>query len=65
MVKVNGEEKYGYDNVSVADMVEKEGYSITRIAVEVNGNIVSKKNYNEILLHSGDVVEVVSFVGGG
>lgn len=65
MITINGEEKNGYDNVTVAEMVEKEGFSIARIAVEMNGNIVSKKNYNDTLIHAGDVIEVVSFVGGG
>lgn len=65
MVTINGEQKDGYENSTIAEMVEKEGFSIARIAIEVNGNIVSKKNYNETLIHAGDAIEVVSFVGGG
>ena len=65
MITINGEEKSGYENVTVSEMVEKEGFMVARIAVEVNGNIVSKQSYNDTILHSGDVIEVVSFVGGG
>lgn len=65
MVTINGEKKDGYENSTIAEMVEKEGFSIARIAIEVNGSIVSKKNYNDTLIHAGDVIEVVSFVGGG
>ena len=36
-----------------------------RIAVEKNGQIVPKRLYEETVLEDGDVVEVVSFVGGG
>ena len=36
-----------------------------RIAVERNGDIVPKAQYDETMLCDGDVVEVVSFVGGG
>ncbi|MCI5936474.1 MAG: sulfur carrier protein ThiS [Eubacterium sp.] len=65
MIQINGENKTGYEGLSVAQMVEKEGYTIGRIALEINGTIISKNDYNDTVLHSGDVIEVVSFVGGG
>lgn len=65
MVQINGAEKSGYENISVEDMVMKEGFDKSRIAVEINGEIVSKSDYKQSLLHDGDVIEVVSFVGGG
>lgn len=65
MVQINGAEKSGYENISVEDMVMKEGFDKSRIAVEINGEIVSKSDYKQELLHDGDVIEVVSFVGGG
>ena len=40
-------------------------YDFRTIAVEINEEIVSKKFYEETILNDGDVVEVVSFVGGG
>ncbi len=64
MIQLNGEPKE-YDEVSVEEMLGREGFEKGRIAVEVNGVIVSKQAYNSTVLHSGDVVEVVSFVGGG
>ena len=45
--------------------LEQEGYQTNRIAVEKNGEIIPKSCYKETLLHSGDVLEIVSFVGGG
>lgn len=65
MVTVNGEEKAGYDEISVTEMLAKAGFDKSRIAVEINGTIISKKDYNETVLHAGDSIEVVSFVGGG
>ena len=35
------------------------------IAVAVNGEFISKKDYSKIFLHDGDVVEVVSPHPGG
>lgn len=65
MICINGEMKEGYDEKSLAYMIEQEGFNISRIATEINGEIIIKKQYNETILHSGDSIEVVSFVGGG
>mgnify|MGYP000022461789 FL=1 len=35
------------------------------IVVECNEEIVPRDQYGTFMLHSGDVVEIVSFVGGG
>ena len=40
-------------------------YDKTRIAVEINCEIVPKSTYGSTVLKDGDTVEVVSFVGGG
>ena len=65
MVQLNGEQKSGYEEITVEEMVRREGFEKNRIAIEINGLIVSKGDYGNTVLHSGDVIEVVSFVGGG
>lgn len=65
MITINGEEKEGREGISITEMLEKEEFDKSRIAIEINGEIISKKDYNETLLHTGDKIEVVSFVGGG
>lgn len=64
-VQINGTSKNLPDNCTVSMYVEQEGYQLSRIAIEINGAIVPKAKYHETLIHSGDVIEVVSFVGGG
>lgn len=64
MVKING------TNVDAAgktlqQYLETTSYDAARIAVECNDEIVPKAKYAETVLCDGDVVEVVSFVGGG
>lgn len=64
MVQINGE------SVDAAGMVLKEyleenNYIIEGIAVECNEKIVPKQTYNEFTLSDDDIVEIVSFVGGG
>ena len=35
------------------------------IVVEINEEIVDKTKYNETTIQDGDVVEIISFMGGG
>ena len=41
------------------------GFRRDRIAVEINGEIIKKSDYDKTVLNDGDKIEVVSFVGGG
>lgn len=41
------------------------GYNVKVVAVELNGKIVKKSDFENTCLHDGDSVEIVSFVGGG
>ena len=64
MVRVNGQE-LNIAGKTVAEYLATTNYDIRRIAVERYGDIVPKAKYEETLLHDGDSIEVVSFVGGG
>ena len=64
MVKINGEE-LKVAGKSISEFLATTNYAPKRIAVERNGDIVPKAQYDETMLCDGDVVEVVSFVGGG
>ncbi len=65
MITVNGNKISNADNLSLSDYLIQESYKISLVAVECNGSIVSKTQYEEKILTDGDVIEVVSFVGGG
>ena len=47
------------------DIINEMNIDIRTIAVELNEEIVSKAYYDSTTLKDGDVLEVVSFVGGG
>lgn len=64
-MKVNGEVKLLETESSLSDYLTKEGYQISRIAVERNGAIVPKGEYANVILSDADTLEIVSFVGGG
>lgn len=64
MVKVNGE-SFDIAGKTLAEYLKDTNYDIRRIAVERNGSIVPKTQYEKTVLTDGDSIEVVSFVGGG
>lgn len=65
MFIVNGESINVNHPVSLAKFLQDNNYNKKRIAVEVNGVIVSRSQYTETYLKNCDRVEIVSFVGGG
>lgn len=64
MVKINGEEKNAVGK-TVSEYLSESGYDLKRVAVELNGDILPKAQYESVLLQNGDYMEIVSFVGGG
>lgn len=64
MIQINGKET-DLTEVLLATYLEEHGYKRERIAVECNEKIVPKAQYDTFLLKDGDIVEIVSFVGGG
>jgi sulfur carrier protein len=64
MVRINGETR-AVQGILLEQYLADEGYQRERIAVECNGEIVPKAEYGTRVLQDGDVLEIVSFVGGG
>ena len=53
------------DSATVADLVASLNLPGTRVAVEVNKVLVRRADHAQTALKVGDVVEVVTLVGGG
>ena len=64
-ITVNGAKRQFPEGTTVASMLESEGFSGGRVAVEINLDIVPRGMFGERGLADGDRVEIVRFVGGG
>ncbi len=64
-IKLNGEQKTIPDRSTVLGLLEYLQIRHQRVAVELNESIVRKDRYAVTTLNDGDVLEVVSFMGGG
>lgn len=62
---VNGSRERLDDGTTVAALVAKHDLAPARVAVEVNQELVPRREYAATVLRDGDRVEIVTFVGGG
>jgi thiamine biosynthesis protein ThiS len=64
-VKLNGEETDVPAGATIGQLLDRVVRDRSRIAVERNREIVPRASYDGTSLAAGDVIEIVSLVGGG
>lgn len=64
MIYINGN-AFEKDEIKLSEYLSENNLAVTRIAVELNGEILPKDKYDKTVLIDGDRVEIVNFVGGG
>ena len=64
-LKINGEIKDNIQSSTLQELLDELGITPGRVAVEVNMQVIKKADYVSFRLHDADVLEIVSFVGGG
>ena len=52
-------------DAKISDLIRILDLKNDRVAIEQNGEIVSRATWQETALQSGDRLEIVHFVGGG
>lgn len=62
---VNGTPQEIPEGLTVRQLVERLGLGDGPVAVERNREVVPRAQHAATLLESGDVIEIVHFVGGG
>jgi len=62
---VNGEAMELPEGLTVSTLLQHLGVRGERVAVERNGEVVKQSRHLEQKLAPGDVLEIVTFVGGG
>lgn len=65
IVALNGEPREVPEGLTVATFLAHVGLPADRVAVELNRQIVHKRDWESLLISHGAEVEVVHFVGGG
>jgi sulfur carrier protein len=64
-IQLNGDPYEINDGTNLSELLNKLKIQKNKVAIEVNGEIVEKNKYPNLILNKGDKVEIVKFIGGG
>jgi len=64
-IQLNGDSYEIYYGTNLNDLLNKLKIKRNKVAVEVNGEIIDRSNYTNLILNKDDKVEIVHFIGGG
>jgi len=62
---LNGEIHNHEGNKSINSLLDELKVNKNHTATMINGNVISKENWNNQIINENDEVEVLVFVGGG
>jgi len=64
-IHLNGESREFSDGLSLESLITMLALEPTRVAIELNHSVVRRNQWATTILHDGDHIEIVHFVGGG
>ncbi len=64
-IHLNGESREFSDGLTIESLIATLALEPTRVAIELNQAVVRRSQWPTTVLHDGDQVEIVHFVGGG
>tara|TARA_B110000967_G_C18567823_1_gene403362 strand:+ start:48 stop:251 length:204 start_codon:yes stop_codon:yes gene_type:complete len=64
-IQINGKKITLKKETSLFDLLKKYKLDKKKVAIELNGTIITKKLYKKKLIYNNDTIEIVNFIGGG
>ena len=64
-IKINGKINRIDDKTKLSSLMKNLKVPLKKVAIELNREIVDKKNLKKINLKLNDKIEIVHFIGGG
>ena len=64
-ILLNGEKTIITNNTSISDLLQQFNLDTTKVAVELNQNLVFHHDFNHTIIVQNDIIEIVHFIGGG
>ena len=64
-IQLNGDSYEIYNGANLNELLNKLKIKKNKVAIELNGQIIEKKKYSNVILNKDDKVEIVHFIGGG
>ena len=64
-ILLNGEPRQAATDLTLASLIGELSLTRSRLAIEVNEEVIPRSNYQGFRLREGDKVEIVHAIGGG
>ena len=64
-IQLNGDPYEINKGINLNELLNKLKIQKNKVAIEVNGEIIDRKKYVNLILNKDDKVEIVHFIGGG
>ena len=64
-IQLNGKKVRIKQNFTVFDLLKKHKLDKKKVAIELNGAILTKNLYKKKIIKDEDKIEIVHFIGGG
>lgn len=65
MLKLNHDTVDYVDNENLLELLKREGYDSTFVAIEVDDELVKRKDFETFIVKDNAKIEVFSIMGGG
>lgn len=65
MLKLNHDTVDYVENENLLELLKREGYDSTFVAIEVDGELVKRKDFETFIVKDKAKIEVFSIMGGG
>ena len=64
-IQLNGNSYEISNGTNLDELLNELKIKKNKVAIEVNGSIIERKKYGNLILNRDDKVEIVHFIGGG
>ena len=64
-IQLNGNYYEINDGTNLNQLLNRLKIQKNKVAIEVNGEIIERNKYHNLILNKNDKVEIVHFIGGG
>ena len=64
-IQLNGKTHHLLKSLNVSQLLNSLMINKKKVAIEINGEVLSKDNYDSYRIKQNDVIEIVTFIGGG
>ena len=64
-IQLNGDSYEINNGTNLSKLLNKLKIQTNKVAIEVNGEIIDRNKYQNLILNNDDKVEIVHFIGGG